>query len=71
MISFELLKILFSWVDNYFEFSFFTIVYPEPEELNPFEMHFRDDSLFCLGYYGGELYLELFFFVLIGEKHYE
>ena len=64
MINLKLGSILLSWVESILEITFFGIEYAV-------NGYFRTDYLFAFGYYDGEVFLELFFFVLIGNKEHE
>ncbi|MEW6060950.1 MAG: hypothetical protein AB1600_03315 [Bacteroidota bacterium] len=64
MIQFELISLLIDWVNGGFQFAIGSITYP-------FGDVFRTDNIFCLACIYGELYLEVFFFVVIESKGYE
>jgi len=64
MFHFSVFDLLIVWLDKCYELSLCTFEYP-------FQNYFRKDSLFSVGYYEGEWFLELFFNIIIGEKKYE
>jgi hypothetical protein len=61
MITFELFGFLIDWTNFGLQISLASITYP-------FGDKFRTDSLFVMSYIDGELFLELFYMVIIGEK---
>lgn len=64
MIQFELFNFIIDWTGFVFQLCFLSVTYP----VNGI---FRTDSLFAFILDEGEIYLEIFFLTLIGEKRRE